>query len=271
MSISLKAIRALNFINLTFYYGSDIILAEKDCLNDVLRGYIMSDTNKKEQIHSGHRNRMKSKYLQGGADAFKSHELLEMLLFYCVPRKDTNELAHIIINHFGSLEAVFSASESELMKISGIKENACVLISLVRELNRRCELEKVSDIKKFDTQVKFEEYLKPIFAMQNVEKLYMMMFDNSMRLIDSAFISEGTVNANMFNVRTMVEKAYNAHAANVVIAHNHPNGRALPSQNDIDTTHDLDAAFRIMGINLCEHFIVADNKCVPILHRARVH
>ena len=229
----------------------------------------MSETKKPTHPHGGHRGRMKDKYMQNGADGFASHELLEMLLFYCVPRKDTNELAHEMIERFGSLEGILSAKDHELMQVSGIKQNACALISLVRDINKRCEIEKTKDIRVFDTQDKIEAYLTPIFSMLNVERLYMMCFDNSMRLISCDFISEGTVNASIFNIRNMVEKAYNVHAANVIIAHNHPNGRAIPSPNDMDATCDIDAAFRIMGINLCEHFIFADGKCVPILRRLK--
>ena len=173
-------------------------------------------------------------------------------------------MAHNLLNHFGSLEGVFSASPEELGSIPYIKKNASVLISLVREINRRREMEKLQKSTPFKTKAQIDEYLLTLYNDLSIERLYALLFDNSMRLIECVAVSDGTVNATNINVRTIVERALFKRASNVVIAHNHPEGRPIPSKHDIAATHDMDAALRIMGINLVDHFLVADGKCVSL-------
>jgi DNA repair protein RadC len=226
----------------------------------------MEKDTRAKNVHAGHRDRMKDRYLESGAESFATHELLEMLLFYGIPQKDTNSLAHDMINHFGSLEGVISATPEELMAIPGIKKHAAVLISLVAEISRRCETEKLNRRVVLDSQHKVEQYIKPILSMLSIEKLYALYLDNSMRLIKCVCIAEGTVNANNPNIRRILESAIHYNAANVILAHNHPGGLTVPSKEDRATTHDIDVALRLIDINLVEHFIVADDRCAPTLH-----
>ena len=228
----------------------------------------MSEKIKQENLHKGHRNRMRKKYLMSGADSMPTHELVEILLYYCIPQKDTNELAHQLLERFGSIEGLLSSSPDELSSVSGIKESASVLISLVNALNRRREVEKALPPKVFDDEAVTGEYLVGLFNNISVERFYVILLDNSMRHIETVCISEGSVNANEFNVRRIVEQAFFRHASNVIIAHNHPGGRVIPSMADIDATRDLNAALSLMGINLVEHFLVADEKYTTLLHRS---
>ena len=228
----------------------------------------MANDVKPENVHKGHRNRMRAKYLVSGADSLPTHELVEMLLFYCIPQRDTNELAHQMLDRFGSLDGLLSASPEELSSISGIKETGSVLISLVNELNRRRELEKAEPPKTFDDSATIGAYLIALFNKINTERFYLILLDNSMRHIETVCISEGSVNANNFNIRKIVEQAFFRHASNVIIAHNHPGGRVIPSMFDIDTTRDLNAALSLVGINLVEHFLVAEDKYTTLLHRS---
>lgn len=226
----------------------------------------MSDVKEVKNVHAGHRDRMKDRYLASGAESFATHELLEMLLYYGIPQKDTNALAHEMIDRFGSLEGVISATPSELMSIPGIKRHAAVLISLIAEINRRCEMEKMSGRILLDTSSKIERYVKPLLNNLSVEKLYALFLDNSLKLIRCECVCVGTVNANNPNIRQILSKAMEYSAANVILAHNHPSGLAIPSREDIATTRDIDLALRLVGVNFIEHFIVADGKCVPVLH-----
>lgn len=225
----------------------------------------MDEIKTVKNVHAGHRDRMKDRYLESGAEGFASHELLEMLLFYGIPQKDTNSLAHDMIDRFGSLEGVISAKPEELMVIPGIKKHAAVLISLVAELNRRALIDKLTNRVLLDSQGKVEQYIKPFLSMLSIEKLYALYLDNSMRLIKCVCISEGTVNANIPSIRRIVELAIHNNAANVILAHNHPGGLTVPSKEDRATTRDIGEALRVVDINLVEHFIVADDRCAPML------
>ncbi len=226
----------------------------------------MDEIKTVKNVHTGHRDRMRDRYLESGADGFATHELLEMLLFYGIPQKDTNALAHDMIDHFGSLEGVISAKPEELMTIPGIKRHAAVLISLVAELNRRSLTEKLTRRVTLDSQSKIEQYIKPFLSMLSIEKLYVLYLDNSMKLIKCVCISEGTVNTNNPSIRRIVELAIQNNAANVILAHNHPGGLTVPSKEDRATTRDIGEALRLVDVNLVEHFIVADNRCAPMLH-----
>ena len=227
----------------------------------------MDEIKKPQNVHAGHRDRMKDRYLESGAEGFASHELLEMLLFYGIPQKDTNSLAHDMINRFGSLEGVISAKPEELMAIPGIKKHAAVLISLVAELNRRALIDKMTHRVTLDTQERLEQYIKPFLSMLSIEKLYVLYLDNSMRLIKCACISEGTVNTNNPSIKKIVELAIQTNASNVVLAHNHPGGLTIPSREDMATTRDIREALRIVDVRLVEHFIVADDRCAPMILR----
>ena len=226
----------------------------------------MDNTATVKNVHAGHRERMKDRYLESGADGFATHELLEMLLYYGIPQKDTNAMAHEMIERFGSLEGVLSASANELMSIPGIKKHATVLISLVAEIKRRCDIENTSNRRILDTQTKIEAYIKPLFSMLGVEKFYALFLDNSLRLIKCVCISEGTVNSSNANVRKIVEEAIFYNATNVILAHNHPNGIAVPSGEDKATTKNISEVLRCINVNVLEHFIVANDRCSPILH-----
>ena len=227
----------------------------------------MDENKALKNVHAGHRDRMRDRYLESGAEGFASHELLELLLFYGIPQKDTNALAHEMIDRFGSLEGVISAKPEELMAIPGIKRHAAVLISLVAELNRRALIDKMTHRVILDSQGKIEQYIKPFLSMLSIEKLYVLYLDNSMKLIKCICISEGTVNANHPSIRRIVEIAIQNNAANVILAHNHPGGLTVPSKEDLATTRDIGEALRLVGIHLVEHFIVADDRCAPMIHR----
>ena len=228
----------------------------------------MTKGNLDNNPHKGHRNRMRAKFLASGADSMPTHELLEMLLYYCVPQKDTNEMAHQLIERFGSLDGVLSASSDELCNVPGIKETGSVLISLVYELNRRRELERTKLPKAFERTEDIGNYLIALYKHVSVEKFYMILLDNGMRPIDTVCLSVGSVNSTDSNIRKIVENALFKHASGVVIAHNHPNGRAIPSKSDLDTTYDINSALRLVGINLIEHFLIADDKYVELLNRS---
>ena len=222
-------------------------------------------TTKPSVLYEGHRERMRQRFLEYGMDHMQDTELLEILMFHSIPRKDTKEVAHQLVQNFGSLSGVMNATVEDLMKISGVSYNSAVLIKLTLALSRRYAIDSHEDLPMYDTLDKIGQYVKRLYIGVNVERVYLLMFDNALRLLDCCWISDGSVNSAVPKTRVMIEKAYQKQASSVVLVHNHPHGIAVPSGDDIALTHRLDTAFDLVGIKLLEHIVVAGDKYAPIL------
>lgn len=214
--------------------------------------------------HLGHRTRLKRKFIEGGADALASHELLELLLFYCVPRRNTNDIAHKMIDELGSLEKVLTADERALCEFDYISENGAILIKLVKELERRCAMESTGAVSRYDSIDKVGRFLLSLYTGQTVEKLYLLMFDSSMRMLDCVCVCEGGVSSVKLCSRKIMESILYSKAANVILAHNHPGGLAVPSKNDLALTRQLENLIECLDARLLAHIIVANGKYMPI-------
>lgn len=219
----------------------------------------IKDKKDKKQggLHDGHRNRMREKFRKSGFDNMHPHEMLEMLLYYSVPRKDTNELAHSLIDHFGSFAAVFEASEDELVKVPGITYNTATLIKMVLPLSRVYHTQS-NKAERLNSPKECGNYFVRMFEGYSNERVMAIYLDNRCRVLCSEQICEGDVAQVVVNFRKIVETAmkYPLTSA-VVIAHNHPGGIALPSQSDIRATQELIKTLGAIGINLVDHIIVA--------------
>lgn len=222
-------------------------------------------------IHAGHRQRLKDKYLTLGADALEDHELLEILLYYAIPQRNTNDIAHELIERCGSLEGVFNADLDYIMQTKCIKDNAATLISLVRDLNKKINLAdcRVGDM--FDSLSKVGEFLMNYYIGIQHERCIMMMFDNSMRLIKLEIVSDGSVNGATLDYRKIATSALLNNASCVILAHNHPNGLAIPSSEDRLATKNVDAALSAIGVILFEHIIVGSKNYAPTMQSAFGH
>ena len=210
-------------------------------------------------IHDGHRGRLREQFNQHGLDSFNDITALELLLFYSVPRKDTNEIAHRLLGHFGSLHDVFNASLEELMEVPGISFNSAVLISLLPQLMKKVEMSKVSGMKTINSVSDAAEYFIPRFMNERDELLLILCLDSKNNIICCREIARGTVNSVDANSRRIVEMALKHKAVSVILAHNHPRGVAVPSREDDHTTQYIYKALRLVGINLDDHLIIADD------------
>ena len=202
-------------------------------------------------VHDGHRERMKSRFVEAGLDGFNDHNALEML-----PRKDTNELAHRLLKQFGSLASVFEAKHEELMRVDGIGENAATLIKLIPEVSRRYLLTKSLPTKVIRRSEDAGAYFVAKFMYEVNEICYALLLNSSNGIIACKEISRGVVNATEVGIRMLVEAAIKSNAAAVIIAHNHPGALPLPSKEDEYCTRLVKKALELVDIKLLDHIIV---------------
>ena len=183
-------------------------------------------------MHKEHRIRVKNRFLAEGFDHFEPHNILEMLLFYAIPQKDTNELAHSLINRFGSLEKVFDASFEELMTVPGIKEHSATLIKMIPSLARVYYVEKNKAGESLADLDAWGQYFVNRYIGIEVETVFLLLLDNKFNIIECAKIHEGCVNSSAISIRKMAEIIFSKNASMVVLAHNHPSGLPIPSSDD---------------------------------------
>lgn len=218
-----------------------------------------------ESIHKGHRERLKQRFLQEGLDNFTDIQVLELLLFYAIPVKDTNPLAHALLDRFGSLAQVLEADAEELKKVPGIKDHAATLLSLVIDLCRYYQVNCAQQTEILTTLDACANYLVPRFFGRTKETVFILCLDAKCKVLCCKELGEGTVNATTISVRKVVEMALAANATTVVLAHNHPSGIAVPSNEDIQTTRRIAAALHAVEIYLADHIVVAEGDYVSMI------
>lgn len=221
--------------------------------------------SQRNNIHMGHRERLKERFLLEGLDNFNEINVLELLLFYCVQRKDTNPLAHRLLDHFGSLSDVLNASADELMKVDGVTQHIAVFLSLQSYLNRYYLVQQNTKITALLTTEDCCRYLTPFFKGRKKETVFLLCLDAKCKVLGCKLICEGGVNSADLSIRKIVETAINANASSVILAHNHPSGVAIPSADDVQTTVRIAHALQLMDIILADHIVVADDDAVSMV------
>ena len=228
---------------------------------------------KHSNLHAGHRDRMRERFASTQGKGMADHEILEMLLFYALPRRDTNDLAHCLIEEFGSLSAVLEADVASLCRVEGISEKSALYLTLIGQTARLYATEKIAppqEDERLDSDEKIAAFMWPKFMGAKVEHVYLLLFDNSMRLLDCFEVCEGAVSGVAVSMRRVAERAYRKNAAAAVLAHNHPQGLAVPSGDDIHLTRKIDEAMALLGVPLLEHYIFTERSFAPIMSRCRV-
>ncbi len=223
------------------------------------------ESNKTENPHKNHRQRVRETIRKTGIEGMQDHNLLEFLLFYSVPRKDTNELAHRLISAFGSLNRVFDASYEQLLEIEGMGESSALLISSIPSICRRYAEGAVSGKVNLSEPEDAKEYaIKKYYGNNKTEIFYMLCLDATGNLINCCKLGEGASDSVVFEKRAVLENAFRNNADKVIFIHNHPNGVAAPSRNDLSMTTELSSMLRSIGIRLADHIIVADSSAISL-------
>lgn len=216
-------------------------------------------------IHDGHRDRLRKRFCEEGLDSFTDVQVLELLLFYCIPRQDTNEIAHRLIDHFGSFAQVLDASPEELKKVPGIGGMTAAFLPLIKAAGRYYDVDKSKNTTFLNTIEDCGNYLLPFLSKQRNEVVYLLCLDSKRKVISCKEVGEGSVNSAAVPIRRIVEMALNANATSIVLGHNHPSGFAVPSEEDRFTTHRLAAALQAVDILLADHIVVADDEFVSMV------
>lgn len=218
----------------------------------------------KENIHGGHRQRLKNRFLEEGLEHFSDHQVLELLLFYCIPRQDTNPIAHALLEHFGSLTQVMEASPSELQKVKGMGESAAAFLSLLNSFCRYYQINRTSSAVILNTLEECGRYLLPFFYGRRNETVYLLCLDAKCKVLSCKEVGEGSVNSAAVPIRRIVEMALGSNATSAILAHNHPSGIAVPSPEDQLTTKQLAVALAAVDITLADHMVIADDEFVSM-------
>ena len=217
----------------------------------------MGDSKKSE--HSGHRERLRRRCIDNGLDGFEEHQALELYLFYAIPRRDTNPLAHRLLERYRNIGGVCDAPIDELERDFGLSESAATLLKLLPEMSRLYNESKLSDTNFIDPET-VGEMIARRFIGRTSEAVALLLGSAKGKILYFDIVAKGSVSSSDFPLRRIVDLAIRHNARTAYIAHNHPSGSLLPSRADIDVTKLLDSTLSSVGVHLLDHFIVADNE-----------
>lgn len=217
-----------------------------------------------KQIHDGHRERLRRKFLSDAT--LEKHELLELLLFYVIPRRNTNEIAHRLLDRFGSLRQVFSADLSQLLRVEGVGPRTALFLKVIAATGAATYTERACKLRRISTEEELHRYLSGLLLPSSVEEVYLLLFSGNGRLIHTERLATGLAWSSQFSLRKAVQLACRHHAATAILAHNHPEGIAVPSAQDVESTLRFRQALSLANVSLINHYIVCEVGCIPVLN-----
>ena len=210
-----------------------------------------------DKKYKGHRERIRQKYLQGGYSAFLEYEILELLLTYAIPIKDTKPIAKELIEKFGNLDGVVMASIDELMSVKGIKQNSAIFLKLLGDTSKYLYR---GDMKRDGIQLRDKEsllkYLRSDIGFSSREEFKIIFLNNFNILVGSETLFVGTIDKSAVYPREILEKVIQYKAKGVIFAHNHPSGNLRPSKQDIQITEHMQEVLEMIDVKLLEHIII---------------
>ena len=208
------------------------------------------------KIHEGHRERMRQRFREEGPDGFADHELLEVLLYGVIPRGDTNEIAHRLLTEFGSFTNLLEADPHELGKTPGLGEKSALFFSMLHELIRRYEKEKLSPKSALLSIFHAVEYCRSLLEYCTTERFYAIYLDGKRSILHTAKVGDGSVGRVYVQPRMVLERALRYQATGVLLCHNHPRGAVRPSNADLELTMQLKGLLEPLEIDIVDHIII---------------
>ncbi|MCX7715261.1 MAG: DNA repair protein RadC [Clostridia bacterium] len=216
-------------------------------------------------MHEGHRNRLRERLLsEKERDTLNEHEILELLLFYIIPRKNTNPIAHALLKAFGSLANVFDAEVDKLMQVEGIGRSAATFINMIPAFFREYAKSKNNIVNAILTSENVGEYVKALFYGRIYEVFYLISLDSSNRVINTDIICHGSIDSVEINLRNIINTVLRTNASSVILAHNHPGGSPMPSQSDKEITKTIQHALSYINIKLLDHIVVSGEEYISM-------
>ncbi len=214
-------------------------------------------------VHAGHRQRMRQRFAETGLNGFQEHEILEMLLFYVIPRRNTNPLAHCLLNTFGSIRNVMQASDRELRSIDGVNDQVISMLRFIYAFMMRYadEEESIDSMASYDEACRFFE--RELRGKRH-EMLQVAFLDKKLRLMRVEVLVEGSGDSIQIPTKLLIERCVEIGSSTIILAHNHPNGAADASSEDIAATHRLMDILDHAGIRLIDHVIVGRRSVISM-------
>ena len=213
---------------------------------------------KKVNPHQGHRERLREKIRNQGIEHMPDHEVLEYILMHFIPYKDTNAIAHELLNKFGSLQNVCDASPKVLFDVKDMTQNAALFLNVMTQIIRRYNLQKFGEKPMLDTIAHSVEYFQQLFLNEKEESMYMIILNAKGMLLSSCKIGVGSIDTCQLNTREFILRTADSKGNCIMIAHNHPSGSPLPSLDDCDFTRWLVSIAEVLGIAVIDHIIIAE-------------
>lgn len=230
----------------------------------------MAAEKKDKPLHADHRARMQQRVMREGLTSLAPHEVLEYLLFFAIPRRDTNALAHRLIDHFGGYCNVLDASYEELCKVEGIGPNSARLIASLHGFEQVYQLQqRRGKVRPLRTEGDRIAYARPLFYGERNERCYLIALNDKLLPLRDILLSEGIPNYTQLNTRLLAREAVASGCTCAYLAHNHPSGLAVPSQSDLTATGVVDGLLQSLGIRLLDHIIVTNTDAVSLMAQYR--
>lgn len=214
-----------------------------------------------KNLHENHRSRVRERFMKNGLEGFADHEVLELLLYYCYPRRDTNEIAHRLINVYGSLYKLLEADTHDIINRCEVTQNVAVLISMIPKIaNLYFRSKWTRDAVRIDDLKIAGKYALSLFVGRTNEAFYALLLDAGYKLNNISLIAEGTLDETPVYPREIVSEALKHQAAAIILMHNHPGGTIKPSHRDMEATRRICEGLKFLSIKVIDHIIVAGDK-----------